>query len=514
MATPGPSAVAGPGADQPWEQPSWVADLLLPHELGASDRWAIETLGIPGIDLMERAGAALAQAALQTLPAGPIAVLCGPGNNGGDGLIAARVLADAGRDVRVLLTKAPEEFKGDAAIARDRCTVPMNPYEPGALDRVTGVIDALLGTGASGAPRGLVLDAIHAVAERELPVVACDLPSGIDAATGEVSGEAFTALRTVTFHRASPGHVIRPAKDHVGRLTVADIGIPGTGAPIAPRIGRLRRGVFAGLPTRDGTAHKYAAGAVVVIAGGSSYPGAGVLAVRGAQRGGAGYVTAVVSAEAETLVRGASPEAIVQVWPGADVEPRITELLAKRADAVVVGPGFGSDPHSPALVHAALATDRPIVLDADGLAPFAGDPEALRRGAPLIITPHAGELGKLLGRTSAEISAHRLASAREAAQRSGAIVVLKGDDTVIASPIGGGVAVNDLSAPALATAGTGDVLAGATGALLGAGANPWHAACAAVRLHSRAGQLAAAAAGSVDGVVAWDVAEHLPAARR
>lgn len=492
---------------------SWLADLLLPAELGASDRWAIDDLGTPGIELMERAGAALARAASQTLPSGPVAVLCGPGNNGGDGLIAARLLAAAGRDVRVLLSKDAGAFRGDAAIARDRAAgLRLAPFSSDALDGVTGVIDALLGTGASGAPRGIVLEAIEAARDRQLPVVACDVPSGVDAATGEVPGAAFTAIRTVTFHRPSPGHLIRPAKDHVGRLVVADIGIPASGAPIEPRHGVLRDTILDALPTRTGTAHKYAAGAVVVIAGGATYPGAGVLAVRGAQRGGAGYVTAVTSAEAAPLVRGASPEAIVRVWPDTDIGDRVTELLSSRADAVVVGPGLGDDDHAPALVRGTLASDRPVVLDADGLSPFAGDPEALRRAAPLILTPHAGELGRLLGRSSADIAAARLASAREAADRSGAIVVLKGDDTVIAHPAGA-VAVNDVSAPALATAGTGDVLAGATGALLASGAEPWLAACAAVRLHSLAGRRAAAAAGSVDGVVAWDVAEHLPAAR-
>lgn len=502
------SASSRPG----WVQPSWVSDLLLPAELGASDRWAIDVLGTPGIELMERAGAALAAAAAQALPSGPIAVLCGPGNNGGDGLIAARLLDAAGRDARVLLAKDADAFTGDAALARDRCGLPFALFDEAALDDVTGVIDALLGTGAFGAPRGVVLDAIDAVAARGLPVVACDLPSGVDAATGEVPGAAFTAVRTVTFHRPSPGHLIRPAKGHVGELVVADIGISGAGAPVSPTHGALRDTIVRALPTRSGTAHKYAAGAVVVIGGGAKYPGAGVLAVRGAQRAGAGYVTALTSAEAAPLVRGASPEAIVQIWPDEDLDTHVAELLEARADAVVVGPGLGADGHGPALVRGALATDRPVVLDADGLAPFAGDPEGLRRRAPLILTPHAGELGRLLGRTSVEIGARRLASAREAAERSGAVVVLKGDDTVIAHPIGG-VAVNDLAAPALATAGTGDVLAGAAGALLAAGADPWLAACAAVRLHARAGRLAAAQAGSHDGVVAWDVAERLPAAR-
>lgn len=498
--------------DAEWTQPDWAADLLLPAELGASDRWAIDELGIPGIELMERAGAALAAAAAQTLPAGPIAVLCGPGNNGGDGLIAARLLAQGGRTVRVLLTKDAQAFGGDAAIARDRSGLPLAPFTADALDGVTGVIDALLGTGATGAPRGVVLEAIEAVAARALPVVACDVPSGVDAGSGEVAGVAFEALRTVTFHRPSPGHLIRPGKDHVGELTVADIGIPGVGAPTRPTHGVLRDLVLRALPTRNGTAHKYAAGAVVVIAGGARYPGAGVLAVRGTQRAGAGYVTAVVSAEAATLVRQASPEAIVQVWPDEEIDRRVGDLLSARADAVVLGPGLGADDHAPALVAATLATDRPVVLDADGLAPYAGQPEALRRAAPLVLTPHAGELGKLLDRSSKEIAAHRLAAAKEAAERTGAIVVLKGDDSIVAHP-SGGVAVNDVSAPALATAGTGDVLAGAIGALLGAGAGAWLAACAGVRAHAHAGRLAAAAAGGVDGVVAWDVAEHLPAAR-
>ncbi|MBJ7470196.1 MAG: NAD(P)H-hydrate dehydratase [Solirubrobacteraceae bacterium] len=502
-------ALPGPG----WQQPTWVADLLLPQELGASDRWAIGTLGIPGIDLMERAGAALAAQAQRSLPHGPIAVLCGPGNNGGDGLIAARILHDAGRDTQVLLIKDAAAFHGDAALARDRCTAPMRPFAGAELDAAAGVIDALLGTGATGAPRGLVQQAIAATRARGLPVVACDLPTGVDAATGGVPGDAFTAVATVTFHRPSPGHVIRPGKAHVGQLTVADIGIPTDGAPIQPRIGALRDTVLHGLPTRDGEAHKYAAGAVVVIAGGPRYPGAGVLAVRGAQRGGAGYVTAVTSPQAADVIRSAAPEAIVQCWPTDDISSQVGAQLTSRADAVVVGPGFGDEPNARALVRAALASDLPMVLDADGLAPFAGTPEELRRAAPLIITPHAGELGRLLGRTSAQVGAERLAAAREAADRSGAIVVLKGDDTVIASPTGAGVAINDLPAPALATAGTGDVLAGAMGALLASGADPWRAACAAVRLHSRAGRLAAAAAGSVDGVVAWDVAEHLPAAR-
>lgn len=494
--------------------PSWAAPLLLPEELGASDRYAINERGIPGIDLMERAGAALARVAAAVLPPGPIAVLCGTGNNGGDGFIAARLLREQGRDVRVVLTREASAARGDAALALQRLgadTVRGMDGLQKALDGAAGVIDALLGTGAAGAPTGTVADAIEAVLAARLPVVACDLPTGIDAATGEVPGMAINAAATVTFHRPSPGHCIHPAKSNVGALHTVDIGIP-AGATIDPRHGAIRDAALRALPARSAASHKYSAGAVVVIAGSPQYPGAAALAVRGAQRAGAGYVTAVVAEPAVELVRGQSPEAIVRAWPAEDELDELQALLEHRADAVVLGPGM-SGAHAEPIIHRALASGRPTVLDADGLAPFAANPERLRRDAPLILTPHAGELGHLLGRDSAAVSARRLACAREAAERTGAIVVLKGDDTLIAAP-DGRVLINTVPSPALATAGTGDVLAGTIGALLGAGAAPLLAAAGGVRLHALAGRAAAAAAGSEDGVVALDVAEHLPAARR
>jgi hydroxyethylthiazole kinase-like uncharacterized protein yjeF len=515
--------------------PQWLAPLLEPEELRASDQYAIQDRGVEGYALMQRAGAALAQAAAAVLPSGRIAVLCGPGNNGGDGLVAAQVLHEQGRDVVVMTTRLASAYQGDAALALAACKVTLTMFAPGgvaspaeqraredgdesieeawmaegqigSLHGCTGVVDALLGTGAAGAPRGAERAAIDAVVRAGLPVVACDVPSGIDAATGAVPGSAIRAVQTVTFHRASPGHLIHPAKGLVGRLEVADIGIP-AGAPITPHAGALRAAVLRELPSRGAESHKYNAGVVLVIAGGSKYPGAGVLAVRGAQRAGAGYVTALTSPEAVALIRGAAPEAIVQRW-----EAGLPVAALSRSTALVVGPGLGDDVHAPGLVYAALGSGKPMVLDADGLAPFGGIPEDLRRGAPLIITPHAGELGKLLGRTSTEISAARLDSAREAAERTGAVVVLKGDDTIIAGP-DGLVAINDLAAPALATAGTGDVLAGAIGALLAAGVDAFTAASAGVLLHARAGRLAALRHGGHDGIVALDVAELLPGAR-
>ncbi|MFT4034564.1 MAG: NAD(P)H-hydrate dehydratase [Patulibacter sp.] len=502
------------GATAGW--PFWLAPLLLPQELDASDRYAIEQCGILGIDLMERAGAALADAARAELPAGPIAVLCGAGNNGGDGFIAARLLRDAGREVRVLASRAPHEYEGDAAIALSRLGDQQaieRPEQVGAvLGGATGVIDALLGTGTVGVPRGIVAALISAVRASNLPVVACDLPSGIDAASGTVAGEVIAARCTVTFHRPSPGHLVQPAKTHVGRLIVADIGIP-PGAPMTPRCGAIRSAVTRALPQRGAASHKYNAGAVTVVAGAPAYPGAAMLAVRGAQRAGAGYVTAVVSDPAVVLVRGASPEAIVRAWSRDIGDAAFAELLERRTDAVVLGPGLiGTDPGEQRLIDATLAAERPTVLDAGALALYSGRAEELRRGAPLILTPHAGELGRLLGIGAAAVGAQRLASAHTAAQRTGAVVVLKGDDTIIAAP-DGRVAINELAASALATAGTGDVLAGAIGALLAGGADPFLAAAGGVYLHAHAGRIAAAALGTSDGVVAWDVAERLPAAR-
>lgn len=495
---------AGPLPDR---LPPWLAPLLLPDELAAGDRYAIEH-GTPGIALMKRAGAALARTALQALPPGPVAVLCGPGNNGGDGLVAARVLHEAGREVHVRVTRDPGGYRGDAALALDGCPVPVVRFDGALPPAATGAIDALLGTGARGVPRDAEAQAVAALAA--VPVVACDLPTGIDAADGTVPGEAVRAVATVTFHRPSPGHLVHPAKAYVGRLVVADIGIPTT-APLRPAAGAIRDRVIADLPRRDASAHKYRAGAVLAVAGSARYPGAASLTVRGAQRGGAGYVTAYVHASAAPLVHAAAPEAIVQAW--ATDAPRGLEVaLRARADAVVLGPGLGDDVTRSALCDVALRSDRPVVLDADGLGVASGRPEALRRPAPLVLTPHAGELGRLLGTTSEAVGAARLTAAREAAQRADALVVLKGDDTIVAAP-DGRVAVNDLPAPALATAGTGDVLAGLLGALLAGGADPWPAACGAVRLHARAGRLAAARAGSADGVVALDVAELLPAAR-
>lgn len=493
--------------------PTWLAPLLLPAELAASDRFAIDDRSIPGIDLMERAGAALAETARRVLPPGPIVVLCGGGNNGGDGLIAARLLRAEGRDVRVVLTREPAALRGDAALAHERLVGPsvLASHEaPDALRAATGVIDALLGTGARGAPTGPIAELIAAVLASGLPVVACDLPSGIDPATGAVPGAVLSAVATVTFHRPSPGHLIAPAKQHVGRLRTVDIGIP-AGASIDPQHGAIRDAVLRELPRRGADSHKYRAGAVAVIAGSEAYPGAAVLAVRGAQRAGAGYVTAVVSEAARPLVLATSPEAIVRAWNDETPSDAVHGALSSRVGAVVAGPGM-SGSEAAIAVETAVAGPHPTVLDADGLAPFAGAPSRLRRSAPLILTPHAGELARLLGVTVDEISRGRLQHTQHAAQLTGAIVVLKGDDTLVVGPRGY-VAVNDLPAPALATAGTGDVLAGVIGALLAAGADPFLAAAAGVRLHARAGRLAATRHASADGVVALDVAEALPAAR-
>lgn len=491
-----------PGLEQ------WLAPLLTPAELAASDRHAIEA-GTSGIVLMERAGAALSETALSVLPPGRIVVLCGPGNNGGDGLIAAELLARAGREVTVAATRDPAGYRGDAALARDRCTVAIEAFSAELLDGAAGAIDALLGTGATGPPRGAENDAIQALTATGLPVVACDLPSGVDAAGGTVPGPAVDAVCTVTFHRPSPGHLVHPAKGHVGRLVVADIGLPARVPGVDARCGAIRDAAVRALPGRSALSHKYSAGAVLVAAGSDSYPSAALLSVRGAQRAGAGYVTAYVPQPAGALIHARTPEVIVRPWSGGD--DALGALLESRADAVVLGPGLGPGPRAAELWRRFQSAGAPLVVDADALVAAVDSPTDFRRDGPLVLTPHAGELGRLLGRTSAQISTSRLTAARDAAQLTGAVVVLKGDDTIVAAP-DGRTAVNDLAAPALATAGTGDVLAGAIGALLARGAGAWHAAVAGVRLHARAGAVATTRSGAVDGVVAWDVAEALPAA--
>jgi hydroxyethylthiazole kinase-like uncharacterized protein yjeF len=480
----------------------WLSPLYDAEGMRSTDRWAIEEQGVAEAELIEAAGTALAEAVAELAPQGPVRILCGKGNNGGDGLVAARRLGEIGFEVEAIELWS-EELPGD-----------LDAW----LEGSGAVVDAIFGTGFAGAPREPAVTAIEAINRCRAPVVACDVASGVDASTGVVEGAAVEADLTVSFHAAKVGHRVAPGKWHTGELRVAPIGIP-AGAPVAPAVGTIDSAVLALAPRRGVRSTKFSSGQVVIAGGSRGLTGAVQMSSLAAIRAGAGYATVAVPADLEAIFEAEQPEVMSVGCPGGDgcLAPASLKSILRafeRAAAGVLGPGMGRDPGSVELARAAVAAiEAPLVIDADGLNAFAAEPGRIaERAAPTILTPHAGELGRLLGRSSEEISARRLASAREAAQAAGAVVVLKGDDTIVSD--GERVAVNALAAPALATAGTGDVLSGIVAALLSRGLEPFAAACAAVLTHARAGRDAAARIGAAESVIATDVIAAIPAGLR
>lgn len=498
--------------------PDWLEPLPDAERMRATDAWAIEQRGVPSLDLMERAGAGLARLTGELAPEGAVAVVCGKGNNGGDGLVAARLLRDNGRDVRVLLTGAAEDLRGDAAVNLERLPGDApEPFAAGALVGAAAIVDALLGTGFAGEPREPIRGAIEAINATDAVVVAADVPSGVDASTGVVAGAAVRARATATFHAAKPGLWITPGKTHAGEVRVIEIGIP-AGGPSAADVGLIRMAVLALIPRREPGSTKFREGAVLVVGGSAGLTGAPSLASEAAARAGAGYVITAVPRSLSLIFELRLLEVMTRALPDEDgsfapsaVEPALHE--AERANAMVLGPGLGrTEGVGDFARELARRVELPLLLDADGLNAHAGAPEALaQRPGPTVLTPHAGELGRLLDLPSAEIDTERLRHVRHAADASGAIVVLKGDDSLIAEPAGR-VAVSPGGAPALATAGTGDVLSGTIGALLAKGMAAFDAACAGVALHAEAGRRAAGVHGP-DTVIASDVIAALAAAR-
>jgi ADP-dependent NAD(P)H-hydrate dehydratase / NAD(P)H-hydrate epimerase len=498
--------------------PAWLQGLPDPQRMRATDAWAIEERGMPGLELMERAGRGLADVVAEVVPSGAIAVVCGKGNNGGDGYVAARLLREDGRDVRVLAVAPVDELRGDAGASAQRVS-DVEPFDAARLDGCAGAVDALLGTGFTGVPHGPVADAIGALNAAAAPVVAADVPSGVDAASGIVEGEAVRAAATATFAAAKPGLWIDPGKSHAGAVRVIDIGIP-DGAPVAePDVGLIDDAtLLGGLPSRAAGWTKFTSGHVLVAGGARGLTGAPSLAAEAAQRAGAGYVTACVPASLEMIFEVRLLEVMTRGLPddhGAHTAAGVDVVLelAQRGGALVVGPGIGRTDGAFAFARELLArAEVPVVLDADGLNAHAGDLGALAgRGAPTILTPHEGELARLLDTDSEAVKACRLEHVRAAAAAAQAIVVLKGDDTLVAAP-DGLVAVSPGATAGLATAGTGDVLSGVLAAMLARGLDPFMAACAGVRLHARAGIHATHEKG-VDGVIARDVIEALPFTR-
>jgi NAD(P)H-hydrate epimerase len=495
---------------------SWLDPLYEAEEMRAVDAWAIEEQGVASLDLMERAGIGLARAVASAARPGPIRIVVGKGNNGGDGLVVARLLREEGREVDVIAPTPLDGATGDVAANLQRLPgAPPAALERGCLDGSGAVVDALLGTGFSGEPREPVAGAIAAINAQDAPVVACDVPSGVDASTGEVAGEAVRGALTVTFHAPKAGLYLAPGAFHAGGVETVAIGIS-RGAPEPQGLGLISERVLAGYPRRGSDGSKFTSGVVVVAGGARGLTGAPTMAALAAQRAGAGYVQVAVPAAAQAVIELRLLEAMTRGLPdedGAHTPAGVGDLaaMAARAGAVVLGPGIGRSEAAAGFAReAAQALEVPLLIDADGLNAHAGRLESLRgRRAPTLLTPHAAELGRLLDRTPDEVGAHRLACAREAARRSGAIVLLKGHDTIVATPAGP-VAVSPGGTPALATAGTGDVLSGLIGALLAKGMDAFEAAALGTLAHVRAGLLAAERQGA-DHVIAGDVIDALPA---
>ncbi len=473
--------------------------LLSPSEMAAADAFAIAA-GVPGATLMANAGRAVAEAILARWSPRPVAVLCGPGNNGGDGFVAARVLADAGWPVRVASLAPVSAYRGDAAMfAADWGEV--TELSEASLDGAQLVVDALFGAGLNRALDGAAAAVLRAAEARGLPIVAVDVPSGLDGATGAVRGYAPRAALTVSFFRAKPGHLLLPGRDLCGECAIVDIGIP-EAAALANRARCWRNGPgLWRLPRLGADAHKYRRGHLLAVGG--PMTGAIRLAVRAARRAGAGLASVVCEA-ADALAYAQDPGAIV--LPGGD-DAFAAALADARRNVVLIGPGHGEAERLRGRVAAILAAGRACVLDADVFGAFAEAPSALFDAirAPAVLTPHAGEFARLF--PDLDAAADRLGAARAAAARSRAVVVLKGADTVIAAP-DGRAAINADAPPTLATGGTGDVLAGIAAGLLGQGMAAFEAACAAVWLHGRA----AAAFGP--GLIAEDLPEMLPGVLR
>lgn len=465
--------------------------------MGRADALAIAG-GMPGPVLMERAGRAIADAICLRWTARPVAVLCGPGNNGGDGFVVARLLAERGWPVRLGLLGKQEALKGDAAHHADLWKGPVEPLSPDLLEGADLAVDAIFGAGLSRPVDGLPAEMLRAVA---CPLVAVDTPSGLDGATGEVRGFAPQADLTVTFFRLKPGHLLYPGRGLCGETRLADIGIPASVLDeIRPRTFGNRPGLWH-LPDLDAETHKYRRGHCIVSAG--AMAGAACLSAHAALRAGAGLVSVTVPRQDMPLL-SASPAAVILQAAG-DLPAFRRTVNEPRVSAIVIGPGAGADARTRFRVEAALASGKPCLLDADALTAFTADSErllaAVRANGKCVLTPHEGEFARVFP----SLAGDKLSRARAAAEAADAIVLLKGPDTIIAAP-DGRAAINNNAPPWLGTAGSGDVLAGIVGGLLAQGMAPFEAACAGAWLHGEA-------AGSFGpGMIADDLPDALPAA--
>jgi len=472
--------------------------LLTPLQMGDADR-ATKASGIDGFGLMEAAGGAVAVAVGVRWLMRPVTVLCGPGNNGGDGFVAARHLADAGWPVKLALLGSRDKLSGEAAHAASLWKGPIAAFSSECLEGAGIVIDAIFGAGLSRPLDGKALAMVEALKIRRIPVCAVDVPSGLDGASGVILGAAAPAELTVTFFRKKPGHLLYPGRGLCGDVVLADIGTPISALDeIAPNTWENGPDLWlGGYPWPQPESYKYKRGEVLIL-GGEAITGASRMTAMAASRAGAGMVTLAAPSRVWSIYATSLIDAIVDSFDG--LEEFEVLLADRRRNVIAIGPGAGVGASTRQFVLAALATRRAAVLDADALTSFAEAPEDLFRAiaGPCVLTPHAGEFKRLF-----HFEGDKLQRTRNAAKQSNAVVVLKGPDTVIAAP--DGRAIINSNAPAqLATGGSGDVLTGFVAALLAQGMPPFDAAAAAVWLHG------AAATEYGLGLVAEDLPNALP----
>ncbi len=506
--------------------------LVTAEEMRLADSSAINEYGIPGAVLMENAGHALANQAekmLGTLNGKKIAIFCGGGNNGGDGLVAARHLYNRGCEVRLYFLADPEVFRGDALLNYNIITnMGITGFQLLEGNRLNVArmalwssdlaIDAIFGTGMHDNVQDIALEVINMLNESDTPVIACDIPSGLSASTGQPLGAAVKAAATVTFGFCKMGLVLPAARQFVGELIVADISLP---VQVEENLGSRRELIdeefcCRWLAPRDPEAYKGDFGHVGIFAGSPQMPGAAILAAKGALKIGAGKLTAALPAAARASFTAQLPEAMLLTTTdnelGGVAADNLEQMAAFPADSWVIGPGLGRDETTQQIIRDFLPQlTVPAVLDADALFAVCGYLRLLKKSnVPLVITPHPGEMAKLLGVNISDVQSNRVAVAEGFAKQTNVVVVLKGAGTVIATPEGR-VFINNTGNPGMATGGSGDVLSGMIATLLAQGMVPAVAAACAVWIHGKAGDLAVSQS-SISGLLAGDIAEAIPAA--
>jgi NAD(P)H-hydrate epimerase len=500
------------------------------HTMQEIDRQAIEEFGIPGLDLMENAGQSCVDALISGFgPTGSATIIAGKGNNGGDGYVIARLLRQAGWNVIVHVLAERSQISGDAAINLERLPHDIVAYAPphecqvparyrDDITRADVIVDAMLGTGLQDDVSGIYREAIEIINDSGRPVLSVDIPSGIHGTTGRILGDAVRASVTVSFAIAKLGHVLFPGAEYSGRLIIADIGIPPHLMEAAPGYELLNaEAVSPLLSRRDRQAHKGHFGHCLVIAGSTGKTGAAALSANSAVRAGSGLVTLAVAGNLHGILETKTTEVMTVPLPDSNsghvtssAFPVIEHLLSDM-DALALGPGLGRRPGTTALVQKIVeSVSLPMVIDADGLNALADHSTSLRRkkSDQIVLTPHPGEMARLLGSSVQEVEADRIQIAREFARNFGVYLVLKGARTIIASP-DGTAAINSSGNPGMASGGMGDVLTGIIASLLGQGYDAWHACCLGVFMHGYAADMVAEQKGDI-GICATDVQEMLP----